>query len=340
MKAKLAIIVSHPIQYYTPLYQQLAQREDIAIKVFFTWHSADRLVKDHGFGLPIMWDVPLTSGYPFELVPNISRDPGTHHFLGLRNPSLVERVAAWGPDVVHITGWAWLSHLLAMRAFAKRKIPTLFRGDSHLLDEALWGPRWWLKRVLLKRIYSWPAAFLVVGSANRAYYQAFGVGADRLLPCPHSIDVTRFAEPALELEQKAAEWRLQLKIPKDRCVLMYAGKFERKKRPLELMGAVRNLRDRNIILLMVGDGELLEEVKALAAEDSERFVVLPFQNQTIMPLVYRLGDLFILPSAYNETWGLAVNEAMACGRAVLVNDRVGCSQDLVNAGYGRVFSWQ
>jgi glycosyltransferase involved in cell wall biosynthesis len=40
-----------------------------------------------------------------------------------------------------------------------------------------------------------------------------------------------------------------------------------------------------------------------------------------------------------ETWGLAVNEAMACGRAVLVSDRVGCAQDLVDASCGRVFSW-
>jgi glycosyltransferase involved in cell wall biosynthesis len=56
-----------------------------------------------------------------------------------------------------------------------------------------------------------------------------------------------------------------------------------------------------------------------------------------MPLVYRLGELCILPSAYGETWGLAVNEAMACGRAVLVSDRVGCAQDLVDAACGRIF---
>ena len=70
----------------------------------------------------------------------------------------------------------------------------------------------------------------------------------------------------------------------------------------------------------------------------ERFVVLPFQNQTRMPLVYRLGELCILPSAHGETWGLAVNEAMACGRAVLCSDRVGCAQDLVEATTGRIFA--
>ena len=57
-----------------------------------------------------------------------------------------------------------------------------------------------------------------------------------------------------------------------------------------------------------------------------------------MPVVYRLGDLFILPSEFGETWGLAVNEALACGRPVLVSDRVGCAHDVVDPSCGRVFS--
>src|SRR5262249_44863840 len=151
-------------------------------------------VRDREFGISFAWDIPVAQGYEFELVPNRSSVPGTHHFSGLRNPELVPRVMAWRPDVVHITGWAWLSHFLALRAFSKRGIPTLFRGDSHLLDE-VGGPRWWIKRAVLKRVFSWPTAFLVVGAANRAYYEAFGVGAHRLILCPHSIDVARFAEP-------------------------------------------------------------------------------------------------------------------------------------------------
>jgi hypothetical protein len=39
LKKRLAIIVSRPIQYYVPLYQRLARRNDLAIKVFFTWHA-------------------------------------------------------------------------------------------------------------------------------------------------------------------------------------------------------------------------------------------------------------------------------------------------------------
>jgi glycosyltransferase involved in cell wall biosynthesis len=46
-----------------------------------------------------------------------------------------------------------------------------------------------------------------------------------------------------------------------------------------------------------------------------------------------------LPSGYGESWGLAVNEALACGRPVIVSDRVGCAPDVVDASCGRTFAW-
>jgi glycosyltransferase involved in cell wall biosynthesis len=338
-KRRIAFIVSHPIQYYVPLYERLARRDDLSIKVFFTWHAGQAPVEDRGFGRPVAWDIPLTAGYEFELVRNVSRDPGTHRFFGLKNPSLVKDVMAWRPDLVHVTGWAWLSHLLALRAFRKKGIPTLFRGDSHLLETEQRGCRWWIKQLILTRVFSWPSAFLVVGGANRAYYEAFGIKSDRLHSCPHTIEVDRFAEPDDVLEKRAARWRCKLKIADDQSVVLFAGKFERKKRPLELMHAFLGLPDPKPVLIMVGSGELEAEVNTVASAHPSRFRVLPFQNQSQMPVVYRLCDLFVLPSAFGETWGVAVNEAMACGRAVLLSDHVGCALDLVDDSCGRIVSF-
>jgi glycosyltransferase involved in cell wall biosynthesis len=191
----------------------------------------------------------------------------------------------------------------------------------------------------LGRVFSLPTAFLVVGKANRAYYEAFGVEPNRLYVCPHSIDVTRFAEPAAVLEQEAARLRLELGIAPDRCVLLFAGKFEPKKRPIELMRALQSSSNRRLMLIMVGSGELNEEVKSIANSSPDCFRLLPFQNQSRMPAVYRLGDLFVLPSAFDESWGIAVNEALACGRPVLVSDVVGCAADVVDETCGEVFSW-
>ena len=334
---RLAIVVSHPVQYYVPLYRRLAARGDLELKVFFTLHAADGPSHDHGFQRAFKWDIPLTDGYEWEAVANSVADPGTHHFMGLRNPALVPRLLEWRPDAVHLTGYFSYSHLLALRELHKRGIPVLFRGDSHLLDGTSFGWRWVAKRALLSRVFSWPRAFLYVGRANRAYYEAFGVEAEKLFLCPHSIDAGRFARDAERAEEEARAWRLELGIPAQSTVLLFAGKFETKKRPVALMEAVRRLERPGLVLVMVGDGELGEEVRQLAALDPGRFRVLPFQNQSRMPVVYRLGDLFVLPSAFGETWGLAVNEALACARPVLVSTRVGCAADVVDRTCGRTF---
>jgi len=338
-RRRICFVVSHPIQYFVPLYRRLGRRDDVEIKVFFTWHAGGQPVEDRGFAQKIEWDIPLTDGYDFELVPNTSSNPGPYSFFGLRNPTLLDRVVAWRADVVHVSGWAWYSHLQLLRALHRRHIRTLFLGDSHLLDGAPAGLRGLIKDALLRRVFSWPSGFLAVGSVNRAYYQRFGVDLARLYPCPHSIDVRRFSEPAAAMEQEASRWRLELGIAPEQKVLLYAGKFEPKKRPTELMRAVAQLRDSAIVLIMVGAGELHGEINSLAAADPSRFRVLPFQNQTRMPIVYRLGDMFVLPSGSGETWGLAVNEALACGRPVIVSDRVGCAADVIDSSCGWVFRW-
>ncbi len=334
---RLAFVVSHPIQYYAPLHRRLAAQPDLAVKVFFTWHGGKQAVHDPGFGQRVAWDIPLTEGYEHETVPNTARDPGTHHFWGLRNPELAARLLAWQPDAVHVTGYAYASHLRIMRWLPRHGIPVLFRGDSHLLDGRS-GWRWWLARTILRRVYSWPAAFLHVGQANRAYYRACGVPDARLFPCPHSIEVDRFAQPHEVLEAQARAWRQELGLAATTRVLLFVGKFEPKKCPLELMDACATWPAGDWRLLLVGDGELGDGVRRRAAAQPERFQVLPFQNQSRMPLVYRLGDVFVLPSAYQETWGLAVNEALACGRPALVSDRVGCAADVIQPGRnGAVF---
>lgn len=335
-RSRLAFIVSHPIQYYAPLYQRLAQRADLSIKVFFTWHDASEAVLDRGFGENVAWDIPLTSGYDFRRVTNTASDPGTHHFFGLRNPSLISDVLDWEPSIVHVTGWAWWSHLRSIKALHDKGIPVLFRGDSHLLDRKTCGLAWRTKQIALSHIYRWPAAFLVTGQANRAYYKALGVDDQKLIHCVHSIDYHRFAEPDEAYESEAQRWRETLGIRPDQVVLLFAGKFEPKKRPVEFMKAVEALASRNVVAVMAGSGQLQGQIDEIAKRCPQCFRVLPFQNQRRMPIVYRLADLFVLPSSANETWGLAVNEALACKRPVLISDKVGCAADVVDEKCGWV----
>ena len=330
-KSKLAIVTTHPIQYNAPLFRLLSIRGNVNIKVFYTWSQSAKGAKyDPGFGKTVDWDIPLLEGYEYSFVENISTDPGTHHFKGVVNPTLVSEIEAWHPDAVLVFGWSFKSHLQCLRHFYK-KIPVLFRGDSTLMDETP-GIKQWVRRVFLKWVYRFVNTAFYVGTQNKWYYLRHGLKEDQLVFAPHAIDNERFFDKNSEYEEKSLRWKTELGISEEGLTFLYAGKLETKKAPESLINAFKSLHLSDAHLILVGNGVLEKELKA-KYKDLSSLHFIDFQNQSVMPVIYRLGNVFVLPSSGpGETWGLGVNEAMASGRAVLVSHKCGCAVDLIDEG--------
>jgi glycosyltransferase involved in cell wall biosynthesis len=329
-KKKLAIISTHPIQYYAPVFRALQVSPEVQPKVFYTWsQSAQGRFYDAGFGAELSWDIPLLDGYEYEFVPNVARRPGIHHFLGTDNPALPGSVERWGADAVLVYAWNLRSHLQALRHF-KGRTPVLFRGDSTLLDRRS-ATKTAARRAFLRWVYRHIDVALAVGRNNRDYFEWCGVPKDRITFAPHSVDTARFADPTGVHADQAAAWRRQLGIAADEQVIAFAGKLIPKKDPGLLLEAFLQLGIA-ARLVFFGSGELEPALRA-RARGHANVHFLPFQNQSVMPAVYRLADVFVLPSkGPGETWGLALNEAMASGRAVIAGTQVGGARDLVNTG--------
>lgn len=329
---RLAVVLSHPTQYYSPWFRWVQAHTGITLRVFYLWDFGIAAQRDPQFQTSFRWDVDLLSGYDSEFVPNIAKDRGTHHVRGLDNPDLTARLAAWSPSAILMFGYKWLSHLRTIAWARRQHLPLIFRGDSHLLGR---GTMPLLSRVGLRILYRQFAAFLPVGAANRAYFTALGVPARKLFFAPHTVNTTHFDPSRSEDRAAAARLRQQLGLGPTTRVVLFAGKFVPEKQPLELLSAFTGLRPANTALVFVGDGpeksRLLEAARSAAASSAIHF--LPFANQSEMPSRYLLADLFVLPSrGHYETWGLAVNEAMHMGVPALVSDLVGCQEDLVEPG--------
>lgn len=328
---KLAIISSHPIQYNAPLFSMLSQEPGLEIKVFYTLSQATKGIQDVEFGKTIQWDIPLLEGYAYTFVPNIAKKPGTKHFWGLQNPSLISEVENWEPDAVLVYGWSFKSHLAAMRYF-KGKIPVLFRGDSTLLDEQR-GMRRMARRVLLRWVYSHVDKALFVGENNKVYFKAFGLKEKQLVFVPHVVDNNRFAEWDEACERRLFQRKVEIGLEAAKHTFLFIGKFIEKKNPFLLLDAFLKADfDASVHLVFVGNGMLEEEIKNKFGNMAS-IHFLPFQNQSHMPEVYKLGNTLVLPSkGPGETWGLVVNEAMAAGLAAVVSNKVGCAPDMVQEG--------
>ena len=324
---KLAIITTHPIQYNAPWFRLLAERNKIQLKVFYTWSQSETGLKyDPGFGKKIEWDILLTDGYEYEFVENIAIKPGTRTHNGIVNPQLIERISQYHPNAILVNGWNFNSHLKCLKYFHKR-IPVLFRGDSTLLNDQK-CIRKLARQIILTSVYKNVDYGLYVGTQNKKYFLKHGLKEDQLIFVPHAIDNQRFIKPGDECDLEVQKWKKDLGIDRNKIVFLYAGKFEDVKNPLLIIEGAKLLLDTNVHFLIVGNGPQEELLKKEAGINVS---FLEFQNQKMMPVLYRLGNVLIMPSK-SETWGLSVNEAMACAKPVLVSDKCGCAIDLVQDG--------
>jgi len=324
---KLAIITTHPIQYYAPVFKLLHERGQVELKVFYTWGEDSQKSHDPGFNKTVKWDISLLDGYPYEWVKNTSASPGSRNFKGVVNPELHQQIEAYKPDAILIYGWAYSGHLKAIRYF-KNKVPVFFRGDSTLLNEQK-RIKSFLKSIFLKWVYSHIYHAFYVGTNNKAYFKQYGLKEDQLSFAPHAIDNARFQT---DQSQQALELRASLNIADDDILILYAGKFEPVKNVKTLVVAFANITQANIHLLLVGNGvDELDLVSYANIHDIKRLHFLNFVNQSYIPVVYQAADIYCLPSL-SESWGLAVNEAMACSKTILVSDKVGCAIDLFFPG--------
>jgi glycosyltransferase involved in cell wall biosynthesis len=329
-KVKLAIVCTHPIQYYAPVFRALAQSDAVEPRIFYTWsQTAEAAPFDPDFGMRFAWDIPLLEGYKYLFVENTAKHPWPGRFFGVKTPTLSREIATWGADAVLVFGWPMYAHLRLL-VESKGKLPVLFRGDSTLLDP-IKPLRKLARRMLLRWVYSHVDMAIAVGQNSRDYFQWCGLSSERIAFAPHSIDTLRFGDPTGEHDRKASQWRTELGIPDTSPALLFAGKFTEKKDPLSLLEAFAKLNS-SAHLVFAGSGQLEGKLRDRARE-RPNVHFLPFQNQSEMPSVYRLADLFVLPSrGPGETWGLAMNEAMASGRPVIAGSRVGGARDLIEVG--------
>lgn len=330
---KLAIVVTHPIQYYVPVFQQLSKL--LTLKVFYTEGKQAINKYDQGFQQHIDWDIPLLSGYEFEFLKNVSPYPGSGRFLGIINTAAIQTIQQFQPTALLIYGWANPSHLNLIRFF-HNKVGVMFRGDSRLISGEFWL-KTHIKTVLLNWVYNRVNTALYVGSLNKEYFKTYGPSKMRLVFAPHAIDNARFQKGR---DSESRQLRRSLGIGAAEILLLFAGKHTQIKDPSILLQAFCALKIKNVHLLFVGSGPLTSSLQFDAATQgaSDYVHFVPFQNQSRMPAIYKSCDLFCMPTQNpGETWGLAINEAMAAGKAILCSDEVGAAKDLVDERNGAIF---
>ncbi|MPZ32112.1 MAG: glycosyltransferase [Rhodospirillales bacterium] len=318
MAKRIGFLVSHPIQYYAPIFRELARRCDLT--VYFAHRQTPEQQARAGFGVAFDWDVDLLSGYDSRFLVNVARQPSTDRFAGCDTPGIADEIARSRFDGFVVAGWALRSYWQAARACRRLGVPVLARGDSQLGSQRNSAVRI-AKALAFSHLLRRFDGFLYVGQRNREYLLHYGVPAQRLFFSPHCVDNDAFAAASGGIHR-----------PQGRRHVLFVGKLIGRKHPADLLHAVARLRDKPVRIAFAGAGELESRLRKIAAASAVHADFMGFVNQSELPAVYASADVLVLPSDGQETWGLVVNEAMACGIPAIVSDAVGCGPDLIEPG--------
>ncbi len=331
---KLGIFATHPVQYQAPWFRALAATHEVDVTVFYGL-VPDAKQQGLGFGVDFRWDLPLLEGYRYEVLPNRARTPSLGRFGGCDTPEIQRILRERRFDAFLVTGWGSKASLQALLACRRSGTPCIVRGESNALK-----PRAWAVRLLHRLLLTQYKAFLAIGKSNEEFYLRNGVRREAIFPGRYCVDNDRLGAQARVLRPRRTEIRSAWNAAPEAFLFLFCGKLIDKKRPMDLIEALSRAHraDRNVQLLVVGDGELRGACETLARDRGLPAAFAGFLNQTEIAKGYSPADCLVLPSDYGETWGLVVNEAMACGLPAIVSDRVGCHADLILPGEtGEVF---
>jgi len=332
-KHHVLIIASHPVQYAAPLFRLMAKNPRLDIQVAYCSMQGVEASFDSGFGVEVVWDIPLLDSYPWIKVENNSPKPSLGKFFGLVNFGLWNLIIKSNFDAVIVyTGYTYASFWIAALASKSTKTKFLFSTDTSSIEPRN-KQRWktWLKKLLLPSIFNLADIVVVSSTLGKQVVHSLGIPEQRITLTPFAVDNDWWISKANQVNKPLV--RQQWNIPENASVLLFCAKLQPWKRPNDVLKAFTLANVQDSYLVFVGDGllkaALESEVESLGIKHRVRF--LGFVNQSQLPSVYCSADLFVLSSDY-EPFGLVVNEAMLCSCPVIVSDKVGAGYDLIRHG--------
>ena len=331
---RLAVLITHPIQYFKPVFQALAQEEAVELLVVFGCDHGLRTSLDPDFGVPFAWDSSPAEGFPHGVIATVplAALSDWRQALPLARQA-VARIGAFRPDAVLVFAYTPAYITLATSLLRLRGHRLMLRADG--TDRAfVRSPlKSLLKDLGLRCWYGMFQHVFPIGSDSDDHFHRLGVPPTRRTAVAYAVDVDYFATQVAHWRPRRPALRRALDLPEEGLVLLWCGKITAVKNPALLVAGLERLEaaERSgLWLVVVGDGLLRQEFERQAQRllpGRCRFV--GFRNQSELGSFYALADGLVFPSRQGETWGLVVNEALQFGLPVLVSDHAGCARDLV-----------
>jgi glycosyltransferase involved in cell wall biosynthesis len=317
MKRRLVILTEIISPYRIPLFNALAQRGEVDLHVIFLAETDLDLRQ---------WQIPKEEiRFSYQILPSWRRRIGRYN--ALLNRGVGRALTKAAPDVILCGGYNYIASWQALFWARMHKIPFVLWSESNVQDLRRGHA---LVEFLKAEFLTKCSGFVVPGKSALEYLRAHKVEEGAVFVAPNAVDNDFFAGAAAAARQEAAKWRGEFILPER--YFLFVGRMVREKGVFELLSAYAKLdasMRQQIGLVFVGDGALRPQLELQAAAISPGVITFAgFAQREKLAVYYALAETVILPT-YTDTWGLVVNEAMACGLPVIVSHVAGCVADLL-----------
>lgn len=316
---KICFLISHPIQYFSPVFRKITQFSGVNLSIIYHTKVGSSSYYDVGFDKTVQWDTPLLDGYSFTFL-------STKERVGGLQSKVIAEIIRQSPHIVILHGYNHMTNLIGWFIAKVIGAKVLMRGDTRPFYHHKKAS---LKPYIKRFLFRYVDGCLTIGSLNKKYYKSLGVPEDKIHFVPFCVDNEFFDLGSVKVQVRRG-LRMELGIEAKAKVVLFVAKLISRKRPADLIAAVALLKKSHpdVVLVLAGSGNDENSLRLQASNSLVDVRFLGFRNQSELPSIYAMSDVFVLP-AEAEPWGLVVNEAMAAGLPVVVSDDVGAAPDLV-----------
>lgn len=225
-------------------------------------------------------------------------------------------------------------HSLYGAVFAKRqktKCVMIDHGTSHL---SVHHPFWdtvggWFEHMLTKVDQIFVRDFYGVSEASTDWLRHFHIRAKGVLY--NAVDLEKIEQIK---SGSLRDFRAEYQIPQDALVITFTGRLLKEKGILQLISAVKQIREngRDVYLMIAGEGD---EADTIRKETDAG--ILPLGRLEFSDVIALLmqTDIFCLPSD-SEGFSTSVLEAAACRCYVITTEQGGSKEMITSKKYGMI----
>jgi len=328
MKKVISIFSSHPVQYHSPLFNELAKSPNFKFKILYFSNHGAKISYDKDFNKEFKWNNFLLNKHEHYFLNKYNyQNPIINFFYYLYK--IINHIK--NSDAIIIFGWNRSYYLFAVFFSFFLSVPIVLLSEENLIKKENFLKKIF-KKIIFFIFFKIFDFFISIGTNNTNFYISHGVAKNKIHQTFYTIDTNFFK---YSIKDNLFEFNIKKKynIKKKDFVFIWVGKFIERKNPFEAIKAFQLLKKKNLHLLMVGSGKLLESCKIyIKKKNIKNINLVGFKNQNQLINFYRISHCLILSSKH-ETWGLVLNEAMSVGLPCIATTSCGATKDLIKSNY-------